>query len=111
VNERSQNEKSISVFELNQLLKSGKAPFILDVREAYEYQISNLEGLNIPLNHLKLRLAELPKNQNIVVHCKSGVRSAQAIQLLKTEGFDQLLNLKGGILAWQKEIDTTLAIY
>ena len=47
----------------------------------------------------------------VVVHCKSGVRSAQAIDLLKKEGYNNLLNLEGGILAWQKEIDPTLSVY
>lgn len=85
--------------------------FILDVRETYEYEISNLGGLNIPLGQLKERLELIPGNRPVVVHCKSGVRSAQAIDLLKQEGYTNLLNLEGGILAWQKEIDTEMAVY
>lgn len=85
--------------------------FVLDVREPYEYEISNLDGLNIPLGDIEQHLEAIPKNQPVVVHCKSGVRSAQAIGLLEKKGYINLLNLEGGILAWQKEIDPDMAVY
>uniref|UniRef100_UPI0040478060 rhodanese-like domain-containing protein n=1 Tax=Roseivirga sp. TaxID=1964215 RepID=UPI0040478060 len=105
------DDQSISVHELNELLKSEHAPFLLDVRETYEYEIANLGAHNIPLDELKDRLSEIPKLQAIVVHCKSGARSEKAIQLLREEGFANLKNLEGGILAWQQEIDNKLEIY
>lgn len=99
---------SVSVHDLQ---ANSPVYFILDVRETYEYEISNLGGLNIPLGLLKDRLEQIPEDRPVVVHCKSGVRSAQAIDLLKQEGYTNLLNLEGGILAWQKEIDTEMAVY
>ncbi|TCL14021.1 adenylyltransferase/sulfurtransferase [Roseivirga ehrenbergii] len=101
----------ITVQELYQMIKSGKTPFILDVREPYEYAISNLNGLNIPLFELGLELERLSQNETIVIHCKSGQRSQKALEFLKKEGFSKLKNLKGGILAWQKEIDHSMEIY
>lgn len=100
--------KAISVKDFS---KSRESYFVLDVRERYEYDISNLDGLNIPLGELKERLGEVPRHEMIVVHCKSGVRSSRAIDLLKKEGYTNLLNLEGGILAWQKEIDSDMAVY
>jgi adenylyltransferase/sulfurtransferase len=89
-----------------------KAPFfLLDVREPHEYQISRIAGSTlIPLGQLPSRLAELPSGQEIVVHCKSGSRSAKAVGILKENGI-QAKNLKGGILAWIDKIDPTLAKY
>lgn len=105
------DNQSITVHDLNQLLNSENAPFLIDVREPYEYEIANLGGQNIPLTELNSRLNELPKSQAIVVHCKSGARSEKGIQLLREAGFTNLKNLEGGILAWQKEIDQTLDLY
>lgn len=104
------DHQSITVHELNRLLSSENAPFLLDVRETYEYEIANLKGYNIPLADVKSRLSELPKSHAIVVHCKSGARSEKAIQLLREAGFTDLKNLEGGILAWQKEIDNSLEL-
>jgi rhodanese-related sulfurtransferase len=89
-----------------------KAPFfLLDVREPHEYQISRIAGSTlIPLGQLPSRLAELPSGQEIVVHCKSGARSAKAVGILKEKGI-AAKNLKGGILAWIDKIDPTLAKY
>ena len=93
-------------------LKGSKGQyFVLDVREPYEYEISNLNGLNIPLGQLENRLAEIPKDREVVVHCKSGARSKQAIVLLKKQGFSKLLNLEGGILAWQQQIENSMPVY
>lgn len=93
-------------------LKAGKDQFfILDVREPYEYEISNLGGINIPLATVASRLSEIPKDRKVVVHCKSGVRSKQAIELLKAKGYTHLYNLAGGILAWQKEIENSMPVY
>ena len=103
----------ITVQELKALLDEGKGPFILDVREAYEYEIANLEGTLIPLQELPRRLDEIDDHRDelVVVYCRSGGRSAQAVQYLRAMGYDQATNLKGGVLAWSKEIDPTMPTY
>ena len=87
-----------------------KAPFfLLDVRETHEFQISRIAGSTlIPLGQLPSRLGEIPTGQEIVVHCKSGQRSARAVTILKQNGIEAK-NLKGGILAWIDKVDPTLA--
>jgi sulfur-carrier protein adenylyltransferase/sulfurtransferase len=92
-----------------------KAPiYLLDVREPHEYQIARIPGSTlIPLGQLGSRYGELPpasEGREIIVHCKSGVRSAKAVNLLKEHGIEAR-NLKGGILAWIDKIDPTLAKY
>ncbi|MCE7995354.1 MAG: molybdopterin-synthase adenylyltransferase MoeB [Roseivirga sp.] len=104
-------EEVLASLSVHDLHADNSRYFILDVREPYEYDISNLGGLNIPLGQLKEQLEQIPGDKQVVVHCKSGVRSAQAINLLKQEGYTNLLNLEGGILAWQKEIDSEMAVY
>lgn len=111
LNEDKKDVNDITVHELHQMIESGKTPFILDVREAYEYAISNLNGLNVPLSKLENEVGQLSQNETIIIHCKSGQRSQKALQILKNKGFSKLKNLKGGILAWQKEIDQSMEIY
>ncbi|MFZ5880067.1 MAG: molybdopterin-synthase adenylyltransferase MoeB [Chloroflexota bacterium] len=87
-------------------------PLLLDVREPHEQQISALPGvLNIPLGQLAARLSELDSAREMVVFCKAGTRSARALELLVSAGFKKVKNLKGGINAWAREVDTTLPIY
>lgn len=103
----------ITVHELKARLDGGDRPFILDVREPREYDIANLEGTLIPLGELPERLGELDayKDQPIVVHCRSGARSANAVSFMKAQGFSGAVNLKGGTLAWSKEIDPSMPTY
>jgi adenylyltransferase/sulfurtransferase len=97
--------EEITPEELQRLLKSPQAPFVLDVRNPEEYQICRIEGSTLlPLPQLPQRHGELDKNRDMVVHCKSGMRSAKAIAFLKQEGFTRLRNLKGGILAWAEKV-------
>ena len=85
---------------------------VLDVREPQEFQICRIPGSTlIPLNDLPQRLAELEGYKDMVVHCKSGVRSAKAVKLLHEAGFSDAKNLRGGILAWIDEIDPSLPKY
>lgn len=85
---------------------------LLDVREPHELEISALpEAVNIPLGSLAARLSELDSAEDMVVFCKSGTRSARALELLASAGFKKVKNLKGGINAWAKEVDTSLPIY
>jgi len=85
--------------------------FILDVREPHEYQICNLNGKLIPLGELPRRVNELDSSVEMVVHCRSGKRSADAIHFLQTAGFKKLWNLKGGVLAWADEVDPRMPKY
>lgn len=85
---------------------------ILDVRNPEEIAICRLaQSTVIPLPELPDRLGELDPTAAIVVHCKSGVRSAQAINLLQAAGFGHLKNLKGGILGWIQQVDPSLPTY
>lgn len=102
--------KEITAVELKARLGKEEI-FILDVREDYEYDIVNIGGHLIPLNQIIDRQAEIPRDVQVVVMCKAGGRSQKATDLLKKEGFDNLINMKGGILAWQKEVDSSLDFY
>ena len=85
---------------------------LLDVREPHELEISALPGaVNIPLGTLAARLSELDSAQEMVVFCKSGTRSARALELLASAGFRKVKNLQGGINAWAREVDTSLPVY
>jgi sulfur-carrier protein adenylyltransferase/sulfurtransferase len=102
----------VTVQELKKIMDSGEKVFILDVRNPEEYQICRIpDSVLLPLGELPLRVAELDKDKPMIVHCKSGMRSAKAIQFLKDQGFDKLKNLKGGILAWADQIDRTMPKY
>ena len=85
---------------------------LLDVREPHELEISALpDAVNIPLGQLAGRLSELDSAEDMVVFCKGGTRSARALELLASAGFKKVKNLKGGINAWAKEVDTKLPVY
>jgi adenylyltransferase/sulfurtransferase len=101
-----------TVTELKQRLDRGEDLFILDVRNPAEYEICRIPGSTlIPLPTLPQRFGELDREREIVVHCKSGMRSQKAIQFLRTQGFRNLKNLKGGILAWADQVDPTVPKY
>ena len=108
-------ELETSVEQLKARLEAGTPTFVLDVREPQEFQICRIPGSTlIPLGQLPARLAELPgasDEREIVVHCKSGARSAKAVRLLRERGFDRVTNLRGGILAWIEKIDPSLPKY
>ena len=103
---------TLSVQDLK-AMRDGEVPhFLLDVREPHEDAIAHIDGsVLIPLGELPARLAELPTGQKLVVHCKSGGRSAKACALLLSNGFSDVWNVAGGINAWSKEIDPTVASY
>jgi adenylyltransferase/sulfurtransferase len=108
----SLNPPEMTPRELAAALATSPRPLILDVRNPEEIAICRIAGSKvIPLPELPNRLGELDKSRSIVVHCKSGVRSAKAIGILEKAGFSRLTNLKGGILAWIKEVDPSLPTY
>ena len=94
--------------DLKQRLDARENIFVLDVRDQHEYQAGNIGGHLIPLNDLPKRLGELDSNRETVVHCRSGVRSAKAVEFLRAQGFRDVKNLVGGILAWAEKVDPRL---
>lgn len=103
--------REITATELKARQDRGDKVFILDVREPHEYQICNLNGKLIPLGELSRRVNELDSSVEMVVHCRTGKRSADAIHFLQTAGFKKLWNLKGGVLAWADEVDPRMPKY
>ncbi|HXN65460.1 MAG TPA: molybdopterin-synthase adenylyltransferase MoeB [Candidatus Acidoferrales bacterium] len=101
----------ITPVDLKARLERGDDLFILDVREPHEYQICNLNGYLIPLGDLPKRVNELDSSREIVAHCRSGKRSADAVNFLKQAGFRKIWNLKGGVLAWSDEVDPSMPKY
>jgi sulfur-carrier protein adenylyltransferase/sulfurtransferase len=101
----------MTVQELKQRRDAGDDLFVLDVREAYEYQIANIGGTLIPQNEVPQRLAEIDRNREIVVQCRSGGRSQRIAEFLAQQGYPDVKNLAGGILAWADAIDPTMPKY
>lgn len=111
LHESSSRVKEITVGELNEWMKSGKDFQLIDCREPHEYEIVNLGAKLIPMGKITFKTDLISKDKPVVIHCKTGVRSAKAIEALEREGFDNLINLKGGIIAYANEIDSSLATY
>ncbi len=105
------NIPQISVQELKQRLDAGEDLFILDVREPYEYQIANIGGKLIPQGEVPQRLAEVDRNREIIVQCKSGGRSQRIAEFLAQQGYPNVKNLAGGIHAWADQIDPKIPKY
>ncbi|MGO1521056.1 MAG: rhodanese-like domain-containing protein [Sphingobacterium sp.] len=103
--------KEISVQELKDMRDQNVEFQLIDVREPFEYEVSNLDGVNIPLSGVIIEADKIAKDIPVVVHCRSGKRSAQAILLLKQQGYTNLSNLQGGILAWKETFDPELDVY
>jgi adenylyltransferase/sulfurtransferase len=106
-----QSPWDISVEDLKKL-RDERADFVLiDVREPHEYEICHLDGELIPLATLASRQGELDRSAHIVVHCRSGGRSANAVKAMRGAGFANAWNVNGGILAWIERIDPSLTPY
>ncbi len=106
------NQMEITVTELKARLDRGDKLTIVDVREPHEYQINRIAGSTlIPLGDIPKRFNELNRGAELVMQCKSGVRSAKAAAFLREQGFTRVLNLKGGILAWIDQVDPSQPKY
>ena len=101
----------ISVQELKEKIDKGEDFQLIDVREDFEYETSNLGGKLIPLGGILIESDKIAKDKDVVIMCRSGKRSAMAIQQLEQQGFTNLYNLYGGILAWAEDIDPSLDVY
>ena len=103
---------TMSVQELKHRIDAGNAPFLLDVREPYEYSLAKLEGsVLIPLGTLPQSLEKLDRNTEIVAYCHHGMRSADAVGFLLQQGFTDVKNLVGGIDAWSVQVDPSIPRY
>lgn len=104
--------KEITVLELKGKMDKGEDFQLIDVREDFEYEMSNLGGLLIPLGGILIEAEQIAKDKPVIVQCRSGKRSAAAIAQLEQQfGFTNLYNLKGGMLAWAEEIDPSIEVY
>ena len=102
----------LSPTQLKALWDQGHEPCVLDVREDWELAIARLDPvLHIPMDQIPERLAELPKAGRIVVLCRSGGRSMQVARFLERNGYTEVANLSGGILAWHEQVDSRIAVY
>jgi molybdopterin/thiamine biosynthesis adenylyltransferase/rhodanese-related sulfurtransferase len=101
----------ISVKELKRRIDAGEDVQLIDVREPYEYQIAQIGGKLIPQNDVANRLAEIDRDREVVVHCRSGARSQRIAEFLKQAGYPRVVNVAGGILAWSDEIDPKVQKY
>jgi rhodanese-related sulfurtransferase len=101
----------IQAEELKNRLDHGDDLVLLDVRDEYEYEISNIGGQLIPLPELPQRLNELNAKQEIVTLCKMGPRGVKAVEILQKKGFKRVSNLRGGIHAWSDRIDRSVRKY
>lgn len=96
--------QSINALELQKQLASTNPPFVIDVREPSEFAAGSIEGATlIPLGTLPDHLSEIPKDRRVVVYCRSGHRSARAAAFLLQNGYTQIENLTGGMMAWSEK--------
>lgn len=97
----------ISVQELKERLEEGRAPHIIDVREPWEFEADHIDAENIPMGQVPGRIDELTewKDQELVICCRSGGRSGNIANYLRANGFSQVRNLTGGMLAWKANIN------
>ena len=104
--------KEITVEELKAKIDNNEDFQIIDVREPFEYEVSNIGGENIPLAGVLIEADKISKDKPVIIQCRSGARSAAAIMQLENQfGYTNLYKLKGGIIAWAAEIDPDMPVY
>jgi rhodanese-related sulfurtransferase len=108
---KSKQMKEVTVQELKQKMDNNEDFQLIDVRETFEYETSNLNGENIPLGGILIEADKIATDKPVIVQCRSGKRSAAAVMQLEQLGFTNLYNLKGGILAWQEAFDPNMPVY
>lgn len=104
--------KEVTVLELKRMLDNHESFQLIDVREPHEAEIASINGELIPMGDIVSKPDLIARDKPVIIHCRSGARSATVIIALEKQyGFTNLFNLKGGILAWAKEIDPTITTY
>lgn len=105
--------EEVTVQELKELLDNNEPVYLLDVRERFEKDLVDIGGDLIPLGQLDSRISEIESNKEkpVIIYCRSGARSAEACRMLLAEGFQNVRNLKGGVLKWADDIDPSLPKY
>lgn len=104
--------KTVSVQELKKMMDEHEDFQLIDVREPFENEICTLNGTLIPLGEITNHVNDINKDKKVIIHCRSGARSGNAVVFLEENyGFTNLYNLTGGILAWASEIDPTMETY
>jgi rhodanese-related sulfurtransferase len=103
--------KEVTVTELKQLIDNKNDFQLIDVREQHEVEIAQIGGEHIPMGQVMENLDKIAKDKQVVIHCRSGARSGAICQALEKEGYNNVYNLKGGILAWANEIDSSVTKY
>jgi rhodanese-related sulfurtransferase len=103
--------KEITVQELKEKIDSKEDFQLIDVREPFEYEMSNIGGENIPLANVMLEASKISKDKPVIMQCRSGKRSAAAAQQLEQLGYTNIYNLEGGILAWASEFEPDMQVY
>ena len=101
----------ITPTELSARLETDDVPVLLDVREHFERRIADNGQHRIPVGELLARMDEVDPSAEIVVYCRSGSRSAWAAKILLSKGYENVLNLQGGVLAWRQDVDPSLRAY
>ena len=104
--------KEITPSQLKQKLDANEQLIIIDVRESFEYDICNLNGILIPLSELEKCIHKIPRDKNVIIMCHHGMRSRRAIEMLQQQhDYKNLYNLSGGINEWSQKIDSTVQQY
>jgi adenylyltransferase/sulfurtransferase len=112
--QRAAADSTITAGELKDMIDAGKSIELIDVREPHEFEIVNIPGARlVPKDRIMSgeALAEMPQDRQIVLHCKTGVRSAEALAALHKAGFADAVHVGGGVVAWAKQVDTSLPTY
>ncbi len=102
--------QEITVLEVKQALDAKQDILVIDVREQHEVDAANIGATHIAMGEVLDRLTEIPKDKPVYIHCRSGSRSGAICNALMNNGYTNVFNVKGGIMAWSKEIDTTLVV-
>lgn len=103
--------KEVTVTELKSMIDNKDDFQLIDVREPHEVEIAQIGGELIPMSTVMDNLERIARDKKVIIHCRSGARSGAIVQALEKQGFDNLYNLKGGILAWSNEIDPSIPKY
>ena len=105
------NFSEITVQELKNKMDENPELQVLDVREPYEVNVGEIPGtIKIPMNSVPMRMKELDSSKEIIVHCKSGMRSARVCEFLAHNQFENVYNVRGGIKAWSAKIDSSVLV-